>query len=238
MLPSPSWIMVTHSDLVNEFPFRCREHRTHFHITTHLWGSLSTRGLWCWAGMVSPYNKLLNEQFRSWWFEMPWWRHQMETFFALLAICAGNSPASGEFPSQRPGTRSFDIFFDLQLNKRLSKQSWGWWFETPSCPLWRHGNAWSSCDTVMYNIVCQVEMIGTDLLLWIIMEFSFVINDYFAIEINKQNMFYLEILIGYVRNFKTISQLRNKFWANKSSRDLSSMCFRRITVKHWKQNTN
>ena len=66
-----------------------------------------------------------------------WWRHQMETFSALLAICAGNSPVSGEFPAQRPVTPSFDIFFDLRLNKRLSKQWWGWWFETLSCPLWR-----------------------------------------------------------------------------------------------------
>ena len=69
-----------------------------------------------------------------------WWRHQMEIFSALLAICAGNSPVSGEFPAQRPVTRSFDIFFDLRLNKRLSKQPWGWWFETPSCPLWRQCN--------------------------------------------------------------------------------------------------
>ena len=38
-----------------------------------------------------------------------WWRHQMETFSALLALCAGNSPVTGEFPSQRPVTRSFDI---------------------------------------------------------------------------------------------------------------------------------
>ena len=67
-----------------------------------------------------------------------WWRHEMETFSALLAICAGNSPDHGEFPAQRPVTRSFDVFFDLRLNKRLSKQSWGWWFETPSRPLWRH----------------------------------------------------------------------------------------------------
>ena len=52
-----------------------------------------------------------------------WWRHQMETFSALLAIFAGNSPVSGEFPAQRPVTRSFDIFFDLHLNKRLSKQA-------------------------------------------------------------------------------------------------------------------
>ena len=70
----------------------------------------------------------------------PWWRHQMETFSALLAICAGNSPVPGEFPTQRPVMRSFDVYFDLRPNKRLSKQSWGWWFETPSRPLWRYRN--------------------------------------------------------------------------------------------------
>ena len=57
---------------------------------------------------------------------------------ALLALCAENSPVNGEFPAQRPVTRSFDVFFDLRLNKQLSKQSWGWWFESPLCPLWRH----------------------------------------------------------------------------------------------------
>ena len=46
----------------------------------------------------------------------------METFSALLAICAGKSPVPGEFPAQRPVTWSFDVFFDLRLNKRLSKQ--------------------------------------------------------------------------------------------------------------------
>ena len=51
----------------------------------------------------------------------PWWRHQMKTFSVLLALCAGNSSVTGEFPSQRPLTRSFDVFFDLRLNKRLSK---------------------------------------------------------------------------------------------------------------------
>ena len=44
-----------------------------------------------------------------------WWRHQMETFSALSV--------TGEFPAQRPVTRSFDVFFDLRLNKRLGKQS-------------------------------------------------------------------------------------------------------------------
>ena len=46
---------------------------------------------------------------------MAWWRHQMETISALLALCAGNSRVTGEFPTQRPVTRSFDDFFDLCL---------------------------------------------------------------------------------------------------------------------------
>ena len=69
-----------------------------------------------------------------------WWRDENETFSAFLALCMGNSPVTGEFPSQRPVTRGFDVFFDLHLNKRLSKQSWGWWFEMPSRSLWCHHN--------------------------------------------------------------------------------------------------
>ena len=64
----------------------------------------------------------------------------METVAALLALCAGNSPVTVEFPSQRPVRRSFDVWFALRLNKGLSKQSWDWWFETPPRPLWRHCN--------------------------------------------------------------------------------------------------
>ena len=73
-------------------------------------------------------------------FHCTWWHHQMKTFSALLVLCAGNSPVTGEFPAQRPVTRSFDVVFDLRLTKRLSKQSQARWFETPSCPLWRHSN--------------------------------------------------------------------------------------------------
>ena len=58
--------------------------------------------------------------------------------FHVTGLCAGNSPVTGEFPSQRPMTRSFDVFFDLRLNKRLSKQSKSWWFETPRRSLLRH----------------------------------------------------------------------------------------------------
>ena len=80
-----------------------------------------------------------------------WWRHQIETFSALLAICGGNSPVPGEFPAQRPVTRSFDVFFDLHLNKRLSKKSWGWWFERLSRPLWHHCNEY--VHTIPWHIV-------------------------------------------------------------------------------------
>ena len=82
-------------------------------------------------------------------------RHQMETFSALLAVCAGNSPVPCEFPSQRPVTRSFGVFFDLRLNKRLSKQSQGWWFETSSRPLWRQCNVKYTCH-VKVHMICRL----------------------------------------------------------------------------------
>ena len=76
----------------------------------------------------------------------------MEAFSALLAIWAGNSPVTGEFPAQRLVTQSFDGFFDLRLNEWLSKQSWGWWFETPSRQLLRHGHVFhDSLYMILYT---------------------------------------------------------------------------------------
>ena len=68
-------------------------------------------------------------------------RHQMKTFSALLAFCARNSPVTGEFPTQRPVTRNFDVFFDLRQNRQLSKPWRRWWFESLPQSLWRHCNA-------------------------------------------------------------------------------------------------
>ena len=82
----------------------------------------------------------------------------LSSFSALLAICAGNSPIIGEFPAQRPVTRSFDVFFDLRLNKRLSKQSRGWWFETPPTPLWRHSNG--------LQMSCRDYKVATPMTAW------------------------------------------------------------------------
>ena len=66
----------------------------------------------------------------------------MEAFSALLALCGGNSPVTWPVnsPHKGPVTRSFGVFLDLCLNKRLSELSWGWWFETPWSSLWRHCN--------------------------------------------------------------------------------------------------
>ena len=61
--------------------------------------------------------------------------------FRVTGPLCGEFTGPGELPTQRPVTRSFDVYFDLRLNKRLCKQSWGWWFETLLCPLWRHSNA-------------------------------------------------------------------------------------------------
>ena len=71
---------------------------------------------------------------------VPWWRLRMETLTALLALCAGNSLATSEFPSQKPATRNLGVLFDLCLNKRLCKQSRRRGSETPSHSLWRHCN--------------------------------------------------------------------------------------------------
>ena len=53
---------------------------------------------------------------------------------------------------RRPMTRSFNVFFDLRLNKRLSKQWWGWWFKTPLRLLWRHCNAFSWMENILEHI--------------------------------------------------------------------------------------
>ena len=69
-------------------------------------------------------------------------------FSALLAFCE-NLPVTSAFPSQRSVTRGIDIFFDLHLNKRLSKTPRRRWFETPSRSLWRNCNNFS-CFTYPY----------------------------------------------------------------------------------------
>ena len=77
-----------------------------------------------------------------------------DTFSVLLASCVGNPPVTGEFPAQRPVTQSFDVFFDLRLTKRVSKKSWGWWFETPLYPSWRRCNDSKIRSLVWLELYC------------------------------------------------------------------------------------
>ena len=76
---------------------------------------------------------------------MGWWCHQMETFSALLITI--------EFPTQRPVTQSFDVFFDLRLNQQLSKQWKRWWFEMPLHSLWRHSDEFDVWSTSVKKIL-------------------------------------------------------------------------------------
>ena len=77
----------------------------------------------------------------------------------LLALCAGNSMVTGEFPSQRPVTLNFDVFFDLCL----SKQPWSWWYETPSRSLWRHCIMYVGCVLEVLNNLplCALAQVTT-----------------------------------------------------------------------------
>ena len=72
--------------------------------------------------------------------------------FRVTGPLCGEFTGPGEFPAQRPVTRSFDVFFDLRLNKRLSKHAWGWWFETPAWSLWRHRNVLWQFVAFMWHI--------------------------------------------------------------------------------------
>ena len=120
---------------------------------------------WCYKSLISttgfftlrrhhPYNEIVTLLLSH--------KHddiiKKETFSPLLALRAGNSLVTNEFPSQRPVTQSFDIFFDLCLNKRLGKQWWGWWFEMPLCPLWRHCNVLTKCVLSFQNISHDKQM--------------------------------------------------------------------------------
>ena len=119
---TPKWSFYNHQ--------KQDKHLTVLSLSVICRGSSTLYGIVCsWDLLIVPRDLVHH---------FTWWRHQMGTFSASLAFCPRNSPVTGEFPSQRPVTRSFDVFFDPRLKKRLSKQSWGWWFEMLSRSLWRH----------------------------------------------------------------------------------------------------
>ena len=120
------------------------------YIRLFLIGSYSFYRNFKWIYEKFPWRKCINNVSctmvavlsPSWWAKIRWpWRDLYNTMTSSNGnIFRVRGLLCGEFPTQRPVTRSFDVFFDLRLNKRLSKQPWGWWFETPSWSLWRQCN--------------------------------------------------------------------------------------------------
>ena len=70
------------------------------------------------------------------------WKH-FPRYWPFVRGIHRDRTLTGEFPAQGPVTQSFDVLFDKHPNNRLSKQSQGWWFETPSRSLWRPCNVGS-----------------------------------------------------------------------------------------------
>ena len=127
----------------------------------------------------------------------------METFSALLALCAGNSPVTGEFLARRPVTRSSDIFYDLRLIKRLSKQYWSWWFETPSRPLWRHSNELHTDKVAICDCrnlwPCRVSQFMTQSVA-ICDNVKICILTTHTYSISKKNMLFIRLTYTYMRH--------------------------------------
>ena len=78
--------------------------------------------------------------------------------FCFIGPLWGDPPVTGGFPSQRPVTRSFDVIFDLHLNRWLSKQLWCQWFEMPLHSLWRPSNETVIISKIWQRTTSQLNM--------------------------------------------------------------------------------
>ena len=143
----------------------------------------------------------------------------METFSALLAFCAGNSSITGEFPRQRPVTRSFAVFFDPRLDQQLSKQWRRWWFETPSRSLWCQCNGFKGISSlyalqpqvhvrsvqvveIYHEVLCELPYLARLCIVhnehepcrprvsWWIVTSWYLMENILSIPLNQNNMFY------------------------------------------------
>ena len=115
-----------HAYILNEslgstgwFQFSLGTYCNHLIQLTMIYGPLNKKNI---AGKRVFSNYACKQQplYTMWFTRLSWWRHQMETFFRITGPLCGEFPGPGEFPTQRPVTRSFDVFFDLRLDKRLS----------------------------------------------------------------------------------------------------------------------
>ena len=135
------WTSYQRTNEVNTHVIQTCWHEAHKQFAWKTWNSYESRMIWT--------SSELHKNCMTSTPEVPTYYTWMWSLTSLL--CTSYEWAtrsivefSGEFPTQRPVTRSFDVFFGLRLNKRLSKQSRGWWFETLSHSLWRHYYGWMS----------------------------------------------------------------------------------------------
>ena len=108
-------------------------------------------------------------------------------FFRVTGPLCGEFTGHRWIPAQRPVTRKFDVPYDLCLNKWVSIQSWGWWFETRSRSLWCH------CNVNQRNVFWKVAgkyMLAFSLIQWhMIITCMFTISTIHGIDLFKVSHF-------------------------------------------------
>ena len=114
-----------------------------------IWGDFSVRWSLHGLSMRAPVTHIRRPWSGSSLYQMSMMTSSNGNIFRVTGHLCGNSPVPGEFPAQRPVPRSFDVFFDVRLNKGLNKQSSGWWFETLSRPFWRHRNVMCCLNVIL-----------------------------------------------------------------------------------------
>ena len=127
--------------------------------------------------------------------------------------------------TQRPVTRSFDVFFDLHLNKRLSKQSWGWWSGTPSLSLWRHYNdknpLWCGWPQICFagftrdimktdTLPCATNVWLSYIILYGLMVYASPVYTYCSRQNAYNEYNYSTVTCCYLYAFHVIHKLRDK----------------------------
>ena len=126
-----------------------------------------------------------------------WWRIYMMTssngsIFRVTGHLCGEFTGPRWIPRTKASDADFDVFFDLSQNKWLSEAGdlWGWWFETPPCPLWRHSNG-HSCRFVNNLNWCQARNKGS--LCQTLVKTMFLMGDIFHIKLDLPIHFPLTI---------------------------------------------
>ena len=158
-LLSLRWRHNDHAGVSNHQPHGCLLNRL-FRCKSKKTSKLRVTGLCAGKFTGDRWISRTNGQLRGKCFHLmtsSWWTHQLETFPTFLVLCEGNPPATGGFPSKGPVTGSFDVFVDLRLNKRLSKQSRRRWFDTSSCSLWHHCIVTHTCITSLDELNDSIQ---------------------------------------------------------------------------------